>query len=262
MIKEDQILLHFLNDKVNQRERSFMTTFTGFLDLRQQSLMRQWCISNHVQRWALYGGYEEAERKIGVFAPDYIPWEGENPWEEWLKQCPQDQPLAALRVAHSARKELSHRDYLGSLLHLGIRRDPIGDILVRDGGCDVIIDSSMGEFFIQNYLKVGNTPIKRKLISVNHLDTGQLRYEEGSDTVASLRLDSLVAAGFRTSRVKAAQAVFSGLVFVNGLAVEMPDAFISEGCKLVWRGRGKVLLQEVGNVTRKGRIFVRFRRYL
>jgi len=262
MIKEDQILLNFIGDKAGQRDRSTMITSTGFLDLRQQSLMRRWCASNRVDRWTLYGGYDDAERKIGIFVPDYVPWEGTDPWRKWLDQSPEDEPLAVLRVTHRAKKELNHRDYLGSLLNLGIRRDPIGDILVRPEGCDIVVEFSMGEFLLHNYLQVGRTAIQRELLPVEKLDAGQIRFEESSDTVASLRLDSLIAAGFRTSRTKAAEAIGAGAVFVDGLAVEKPDASVSEGCKLVWRGKGKVLLLEVGEMTRKGRIFVRFRRYL
>ena len=263
MIKEDQILLNHIGDKVQQRDQNYMMTATGFLDLRQQSLVKRWCMTEHIDRWTLYGGYDDAERKICLFFPDYVPWEeGTDPGREWLVQNPQDDPLVVLRVTHSGQKELTHRDYLGSILNLGIKRDPVGDILVRPDGCDIVVERAMGEFLLHNYLQVGRTSIRREVIDVGQIDVSQIRFEESSDTVASLRLDNLIAAGFRTSRTKAADAIGAGLVFVDGLAVEKPDASVAEGSKLVWRGKGKILLHDVGETTRKGRIFVRFRRYI
>ena len=262
MIKEDQILLNHIEDKVQQCDQNYMITATGFLDMRQQSIVRRWCIANHVHRFALYGGYDDAERKICMFFPDYVDWEGQAPWKAWFALNPEDDPLQVLRVTHSGKKELSHRDYLGSILNLGIKRDPIGDMIVKPDGCDIVVERTMAEFLLHNYIQVGRTSIQRELVSVSDIDVSQIRFEESSDTVASLRLDNLVAAGFNTTRAKATDAIGAGLVFVDGLEILKPDYNVAEGSKLVWRGKGKIILQEVGQTTRKGRIFVQFRRYI
>lgn len=262
MIKEDRMLLSFLADKARQCENRGMISSTGFLDLRQQAIARQWCAQNGVQRFALYGGYDEAERRLCAFFPDYVPWDGASPELSWFADNPQDEPLTLLRASHSGRIELSHGDYLGSLLGLGIKRAPIGDILVRPDGCDIVVEQAMGRFLHENYSQAGRTPLQVQLHPVGDIDISQIRFEEFTDTVASLRLDNLIAAGFRAPRSRAADAIRAGLVFADGAAAEKPDAAVGKGCRLVWRGKGKVLLSQVGQTTKKGRIFVRFRRYL
>ena len=176
MIKEDQILLNFAEDKVRQCDQNYMITTTGFLDMRQQSVVRRWCIANHVHRFAMYGGYDDAERKLCMFFPDYVEWEGTDPWKLWLTQNPEDDPLQILRVSHSGKKELTHRDYLGSILNLGIKREPIGDMLVRPDGCDIVVEKTMGEFLLHNYLQVGRTSIQREVVSVDEIDVSQIRF--------------------------------------------------------------------------------------
>jgi RNA-binding protein YlmH len=145
---------------------------------------------------------------------------------------------------------------------LGIKREMIGDILVRENGADIVIISEMGEYLLYNYEKAGRTSLKAEVVSIGEIIIPENRFEEKRDTVASLRLDNLVASAFSLSRGKAADAITGGIVFVNGLQSDKPDRQIKEGDKLVLRGKGKVLLKAVGGVTRKDRISIVLHKYI
>ena len=248
-MKEEAILLSGIEDKINQCLDKYMTTNSIFLDMRQRTLTEAQCRQHKGLRYCFYGGYEEAERTVAIFLPDYA-------------QLSDDNPLSLLRITQSSKKELSHRDYLGSLMGLGIKREMIGDILVRKDGADIVIMKEMGEFLLYHYEKAGRTSLKAELRPIEEIIVPEVLYEEKRDTVASLRLDNLIASAFSLSRGKAAEAIERGLVYVNGLQSEKPDRQMKEGDKLVLRGKGKALLKTVGSVTKKDRISILIYRYV
>ena len=249
MTKEDKLLLAGIEDKIAQCVENYMATYTVFLDMRQRTLAENLCRHQKGLKYIFYGGYEDAERRIGVFLPDYAELEDDN-------------PLALLRITQTGYKELTHRDYLGSLTGLGIKREVVGDILVREKGADIIVTKEMGQFLLLNYEKAGRVSLNAELRPITDLIVPEGRFEERRDTVASLRLDSMIASAFSMSRTRAAEAIREGLVYVNGCQNTKGDAGVKEGDKLVLRGKGKVLLDKIAGVTKKDRIVVKMKRFV
>lgn len=251
--KEDAILLAAAEDKFRQCGQQYMVTNTGFLDLRQRSLTQAHCarIGRNMPevRCVFFGGYEDAERTIALFLPDYASEE--------------DAPIRAVRAeVLSSGEKLTHRDYLGSLTGLGIRRERIGDILIHETGADILVLEEMADFLLLHYSQAGRTALKVTEVPLAELRVPQTRSAIYKDTVASLRLDNVISSAFRLSRAKAAEAIRAGLVFVNSAQADKTDAQVREGDKLVLRGKGKAFLREVGVKTRKDRIFISIERYL
>jgi Uncharacterized conserved protein, contains S4-like domain len=248
-MNEDAALIAGIEDKIRQCQENYMVTNSPFLDMRQRTLVDAQCRNHSGLRHLFYGGYEEAERTTAVFLPDYAELETYN-------------PLALLRITHDGYKALSHRDYLGSLMNLGIKREIIGDILVRDKGADIVIMKDMGDFLLYHYEKAGRTYLGAEIVSIDKIIVPEGRFEEKRDTVASLRLDNVISSAFTMSRGKAAEAVDRGLVYVNGLQCIKSDRQIKEGDKLVLRGKGKILLKAIGGVTKKERISIVIQKYM
>lgn len=251
--KEDKMLLAAVEDKLDQCASQYMVTSTGFLDLRQRAL-----VENRLREvgrdadlsWTFFGGYEEAERTIALFLPDYA-------------SVSESHPLTVIRAAASSgSRKLTHRDYLGSLTGLGIKREMIGDILTYESGADIIVLEEICDFLLYHYDKAGRTSLRLEAVPLSQLRVPEVRTVQQKDTVASLRLDNVISSAFSLSRAKAAEAIRSGLVFVNSMQVEKTDAQVKEGDKLVLRGKGKAFLREVGQRTRKDRIFIVTERYL
>lgn len=267
-MKEDHFLLGQIKDRIAQCENKYIVTYTGFLDSHQQSLARLYCRKNHVPvfdraseqsaaaegrmpacRTRFYGGYDDAERVIMINLPDYAFVED-------------DDPLTVIRAsAPAGGRPLTHRDYLGSLTGLGIKRDLLGDILVRPDGTDIIVLSDIAEFLLTSYGKAGRTALSLEQVPVPALIVPEIQRKIVTDTVASLRLDNIVASAFGLSRGKAAEAVKSGIVFVNHVETIKADAPVSEGDQITLRGRGKARLTGIGGRSRKDRIYVEIERY-
>lgn len=255
-MNEDKLTVAMAEDKSNQCQHNYMITNTGFLDMRQQTLCKRILGNNPEVKGFFYGGYADAERRVAVFIPDYIGADTEDALQEYFLTNGEDNPLALIRAKHNGYKQLSHRDYLGSLTGLGIKREAIGDILVTDGGADIIILREMTDFLLTSYGKAGRTYLELTVEDINNIIIPEGLVQEKSDTVASLRLDNVIAAAFGISRTNAAEAVKKGLVFVNNLQTEKVEKLVNEGDKLVLRGKGKVVLKEIGGSTRKDRIFI------
>jgi len=266
MSKEDDILLRAIEDKIDKCADDYMMTNSVFLDMRQRTIAEGMCKKRKGLVYVLYGGYEEAERTIALFLPDYIDIDRTDfdGIHKYFMENSAYNPLALLRICNeSARgKELSHRDYLGAITGLGIKREMVGDILVRKDGADIIILKELAEFLIVHYEKAGRAYLSGEIKLIEELIVPEGRFEESKDTVASLRIDNVVASAFKTSRSKAAEAVTGGVVFVNGIQIDKTDKQVKEGDKIVLRGKGKVLLQQVGGITRKDRMFIVLKRYL
>lgn len=247
MEKEEKLLLAAFEDKARQRDNKNILTHTGFLSVAEQEL----AYSGRVPG-ILYGGYDDAERRMLVFLP------------EWLEEIPEeDGPIRVLRVSvPKGSPKLTHRDYLGSLLALGIDRSVTGDILTREDGADILVSADMAEYLAQNYTQAGRTPLSVQAVSLKDLRPAQYEAKTVRDTVASLRLDSVLASMFSASRGKAQEAIRQGLVSVNNRQILKPDYFLSEGDKVSLRGKGKAVLREVGGKSRKDRDCIVFDRYL
>ncbi len=254
MTKEDQLLLAVIDDKMNYCENNYIETHTGFLDTHQVSIVNTY-FRTLKGRHMLYGGYPEAERCIAVFLPDYL--------NEESFITSEDNPLSVLsiRTAKGA-KALTHRDYLGSVLSLGLKRDVIGDIVVLDDGADMIILKEMENFLLSNYSKAGHSSLSVEIKPIDKLRYEEISLKHAKDTVASLRLDNIVAAVFNLSRGKAQEAIKSGTVFLNSIETTKPDILVEELDKVVLRGRGKAKIIEVGGRSRKDRICIEYDIYI
>ena len=253
---ENELLLSYIEDKIRQAEDQYRITNTGFLSPQEKSQAAVCCRRNGA-RHVFYGGYPGAERTVLLLLPDYI----ENP--ELFVPDESDNPLCLLRcAAPQGVRALTHRDYLGSLLALGIKRDVIGDILVGKDGADIVILKSIAAFLAENYTKAGSVPRSCQIAAIGELEAPEPHIEEIRESVASVRLDNMLDAAFGISRAEAASAISHGLVYINDIEAAKPDARLAPGDKLVLRGHGKAVFREILGTTRKGRLSVLIERYI
>lgn len=251
---KDELITARIEDKISQCRDGYYVTSTGLLDTHEQALAI--AASRHAAgvRTFMYGGYDGAERRMLVCVPRDLPLNDEEAAEGLLR---------VLRVRLPAiSRELSHRDYLGSLLGLGIDRRLTGDILVRPDGADILIVPGIEEFLLKELHRIGSVEVKTEAVSAGELIIPVARVEFIKDSVSSVRLDSIVSSAFRISRGKAAEAVRRGLVSVDHAECVKPDAAVHEGSSIVLKGKGKAVLEETGGESRKGRIRIVIKRYI
>ncbi|MBQ7542733.1 MAG: RNA-binding protein [Clostridia bacterium] len=224
--------------------------FTAFLDVRQQSLLTAHFRYSPDTRPVFPGGYEDAERRVCAFLPEYLD---EADFAG----------ISAIRVQTAAAlpKPLTHRDYLGALMGMGLRRETVGDILVRQDGADILILSDIQDFLLSNFEQAGRARFRAVPISFDALTVPQAGITVVRETVSTLRLDSVVSAAFRLSRGNAAAYIEAGRVFVNGMEIIKKDQKVAQGDKITLRGKGKAVLRAVLGVSKKDRIFIEIEQY-
>lgn len=244
MEKEDQFLLSHIEDQYRRCEERNIPTCSAFLDMRQQSLAAEFCRSIGARPQFL-GGYADAERSVCAFLPDYLDADTFD-------------GIACVRVQTAAAlpKPLTHRDYLGALMGMGLKRETVGDILVRENGADILVLRDMLGFLLTHFDGAGRARFEAKEIALPELIVPPVKTTLTRDTVPSLRLDCVLSSAFRLSRGDAGAYIDAGRVFVNGMQMLKRDAKVSEGDKLVIRGKGKAVLKSVGGLSKKERIFI------
>ncbi len=243
-------MAHTLEDSISARlqelclrsDKLQAAVCTRFLTPPEAELARR-IAREHRLNCTLSGGYPSAERVMACFHP-----EGEEVAF----------PIQCVHITWDGRyHQAEHRALLGSVLGLGIERSMVGDICLTQEGAFMMATEEMAGFIAQNLSQAGKTPVQARVMeSIPPIEPPEGRTFR--DTVASLRLDAVLAAGLNMSRSEAAACILSGQVQVNHRPEVRPDAQLREGDLLSIRGFGRLHIKAVGAPTRKGRIPIHF----
>lgn len=247
---EDRLLLARVWDKYEQTERRSIPSATVFLSPREQQLAQAMLNAAGIRSGYVFdGGFEEAERKILIFLPD------------WAEE-PAGDELVFLRAAFHGEEGLTHRDILGSLMGLGVTRERVGDILVSPHSADIVSAPSLRDFFLREWDQAGRVKLTVTEIGREALCVPQAQVKVIRDTVPSLRLDAVAAAAFSMSRGRAAELIAAGKVNLDHVPCLKGDKPVEEGAVITARGFGKAKLAQVGGLSKKGRIGIMVERYM
>lgn len=249
MEKYEKILLSSIKDKAEKSYNKNIPAYTNFLDLHQQTLVNQQR-KEYKGKFVMFGGYADAERKLVAFLPDYM----EEPEQDIIK---------IVRVSVNCREKLTHRDYLGASLGVGIKREQLGDILVNGNGADILVKAEMADFLSNNLIKAGRANLSCTVVGINEINfVPPEPKEEKFVSASSLRLDKIVSEGFKISRSDAASAISGGgKVFVNQKEITKPDFQLAEGDKITLRGKGKIEISALNGISKKGKLRVELKIY-
>lgn len=250
MNEEDRLICNRFLDYANNCYNRDMPVVTDFLDLHSQTLFHTVLNKMPPVSFKAVGGYDLAERKVIIFTP----YEGYPEPEAFLTLC--------LEPVHGRfAGDLGHRDYMGSILNLGITREKIGDIVCKDGKAYVFVTISMAPFLLEHITSVKNTQVK---VSVVHVSEEELSpgFQEITDSVASIRLDSVIAAGFKSSRSHLISYIEEGRTAVNGQIITTNGYHLKEGDIISVRGLGKIRYVKPLAATKKGRQMILIHKYI
>lgn len=197
-----------------------------------------------------FGGYDEAERRIMVCYPEFLRPEA----------C--DIPIKVIKAETKNKKRLSHRDYMGAVLNLGIRREKVGDIVVCDGFGYIVCMEDIAEYIALQVEKIGSCGVNISVSSFDSADIPPKQFKEIEASLSSVRLDTVVGAGFGISRAEAADLVVRELVSVNWETKKKNDFRPQDGDIISVHGHGRIMLYKIGGTSKKGRIFVTIRKFV
>lgn len=243
---EEKIILRKIYDLLRQSEKTYTVRYTYFLTPAQQSLAAK--VEEFIGKISFCGGYDDAERRLcRICADEFVNDDGF--------------PAVLLKITASAvNADISHRDVLGALMGLGIKREMIGDIMAHDREAMFFVCDQVADFVEMNMTSVG-----RYTVSIEKSAPEQLpppKTKRANINVSSMRLDCICGEGFGMSRTKAADMIRKGMVSVNWLMCDNVSREVNEGDKISMRGKGKILVDGISGQSKKGRLFVDILKYI
>lgn len=225
-------------------------TFSDFLDLHQLHLLHSLSKKELGVDLRLFGGYDLAERQMASFIPDAFSYEIEFPMK-----CLRIRPLSAKYA-----EALTHRDYLGAVLNLGVDRCKIGDIVVMEKEAWMFCTEGIAPFLSQELCRVRHTSVQAEILSQWEEFPGP-RLREITGTVASVRLDTVISLAFSSSRSSLIGLIEGGKVQVNGVLITSNGYRLKDGDIISVRTMGKFRYDTTMYQTKKGRYSIRLYRY-
>lgn len=255
--QEDKICLSQVLDKIEFSKTREKIENTDFLDMYQVSLVENFLRKIKFENYKLYGGYEEAERKILIIYPEKYN-------EKMLKKnYSKIIKIVRITLPEEERGKYFHRNYLGGIVKLGLRREKIGDIIVCNEGADIIVMQNFADILKQQLPSLTRFENSKVIIDeIQNVQKREIITEQVKIIVPSLRLDNFVSDLAKTSRSKAVQIIDQERVFVNG----QNETKVSKQLKLndiiTIRGKGRYVIKEFSGTTRSGRTVVVIEKYV
>lgn len=249
--QEDKIIVAQVLDKIKFSRVKQKIEYTDFFDMYQISCVESLIKKMNINNCIFYGGFKNAERKILIIYPEKFTAQMiEKNYNKIFK-------IVRVELSEDEKGKYSHRNYLGGVVKLGLKREKVGDIIVSNEGADIVTFSDFSNT-LQHELGT-LTRFQNSLISVEDLSKlkeQQIKTEEIKVIVPSLRLDNIVSDLAKTSRTKASQIVESERVFINGKCETKLSKQVKLGDKITIRGKGRFTIKEFTGKTRSGRIVV------
>lgn len=255
--QEDKLCLSQVLDKIEFCESREKLEYTDFLDMYQVALVENFLRRINFKNYQFFGGYEDSERKILIVYPDkYNDSMIEKNYSKMLK-------ILRIELQEEEFGKYSHRNYLGGIVKLGLKREKVGDILVSNQGADIVVVSDFAEVLkkeLPSLTRFENSKIEIKEIS--DIIKKEVKIEEVSIIVPSLRLDNIVSDLVKTSRSKAKQIIEQERVFVNGQNETKMAKQVKIGNIITIRGKGRFIVKEQTGTTRSGRAVLKIEKYV
>lgn len=221
-------------------------TFTGFLGLADTACFYEMERELSYVPYAIWGGYEGAERVMIRFGSEEMLGYEEAFPVVCLKICP---------LAEKFADALTHRDYLGAMMNLGIERDVLGDILIEEKNAWIFCSQSMSDFISKNLIKVKHTSvlceISEELPYFSSRDIQEVKIQ-----IPSERIDGIVAKVYKLSRSESAELFRQKRIFVEGRLCENNSRLLKTGDTVSVRGYGKFEYRGEAGLSRKGKLNV------
>lgn len=256
---EDRLLVSKLLDKIEFVEKKNNVENTDFLSLHQRGILEKVLKTIKYENNTIYGGYENAERTMIILYPEKLETVFDNNYFDY------NNLVQVLRIIlpSEMRGKYSHRDYLGGIIKVGIKREKVGDIITSIDGADIIVTKDMAD-----YLKVSLSELTRfskstfEIHQIEELNIAPPKTEMMKIIIPSMRMDSIVSEIIRTSRSKVTEFINSERVFVNNELITKNSKMLKENDMITVRGKGRFKIKQIVNSTKKGNLIVEVEKYV
>ena len=255
--QDDKLILAKILDKIEFTHKKNKIENTDFLDMYQINLVDKFLRKLQINNYILFGGFEDAERKIAIFYPEKFNSEiVKKNFNKILK-------VIKLNLSEEVQGKYSHRDYLGGIIKLGIKREKVGDIIVDEKGADIIILDEISEFLLQNICSL--TRFSDAVVTLNTIENLRqvnIKKQEYNIIVPSFRLDSIVSELAKCSRNKSVEIISTERVFINGQNELKLTKQVKIGDTITIRGKGRFIIKELVGNTRSQRYILKVEKFV
>lgn len=246
-----KIELDKLIDKAEICSRTHIVKHTNFLDPFLISIGEKVLSKYNDIDFKTAGGSSNAERQVFIMFPHYYHTED-------IKE-----PFKLVVVKDLPNKDnFNHREVLGSVLSLGIKREKIGDIIIHDDSIQIIVMEDIADFISINLKKISNTKVKPFITNTYNLIPREDKFISIKANVKSLRLDSICASGFNESRSRVALDIKKDKVKVNHIPTNSISSGIGEGDLISYRGKGRIIFEKILGKTKKDRFNIQIKKFI
>ncbi len=250
MENSEKLLISKCEDLFKLCDKYATPRFSDFLDGGEQAVIQDKMILPCGYNVAFFGGFSDAEKKVmGVFP-------------EWEEAQESEFPITCLKIEGGYSRKLNHRDYLGTIMSLGITSGKLGDIVVSDGFAYVLISNDIAEYVADNLHKIGNQGVKVSVIDDLSVIKIERQYKVIGTVCAAPRLDAVVGAAANISRSQASSLITAGKVKLNHREAIKTAESVKEGDLLSIRGYGRFLVHSFDGETRKMRMHITLKQYI
>jgi RNA-binding protein YlmH len=231
----DQVL-----DWKNQVVTQYAYKLTDFLDPREQKILSDLIGKNDEIKVSFWGGANFVERKRAIIYPSYYD------------VSPSDYMCTCFKVNYASKfVTIEHRNVLGSLMSLGVKREKFGDVIIEDDTVQFVIDQQIADYVKINLNKIGKASVKLNEVDSAELIKGNENWHEVTMTVSSFRLDAILSEIYKVSRQKIVPYIKSGATKVNWKVIEQPSYECKENDLMSVRGLGRAKILEINGQTKK-----------
>ena len=251
MNKEESMLQKRLIELSRMAYNRGIVTFSDFLNLNELNILHTTPKNMFLSQYKTYGGYDLSERQMVAFLPDALYYDYEYP-VRIIEIRPLNKRFA---------EELTHRDYLGAVMNLGIERCKLGDIIVEEGRALLFVKEEMAEYIAEHLTQIRHTSVATTFTAEFNSDY-EPDYEELKGTVPSIRLDTVLSIAYPLSRRKLTALIEGARVFVNGKLVTSNGYRLKENDMISVRKMGRIAYMGILSETKKGRYMISVRKYI
>ena len=239
-----------IQDKSLYVHKNYMSAVTEFIN----PYIAELCIpiiKSYDIKFEIFPSYEHCERKVFILSPQYPEAVDENEF------------ISGIRINNKSKfKKLSHRDYLGALMSLGIDRSKTGDIYVYDDYGDIVVHSDIADYIICNLDKIGHNKIEAGKIKLSAVSFKEQEHEILNIISSSMRVDNIVKHLVNSSRERAAIIVKSGNIKINHIPEDKVSTELKEGDLLSISKAGRFKIYNVGGTTKSGKLKIQIKHYV
>lgn len=250
---EKELLISKIKDLDRIAYERDITKNSGFLGMSEQAVYMDIAGDLNSNNHFLCGGHEDYDRAMIIWPASYTDKEN-VPGS--LISC-----IRILPVDSRFADDLSHRDFLGALMNLGIERYCLGDILVSSSSAYVYCTSEMSDFIVENLSRVKHTDVQCRKVGLDECDIVPV-FDEVRVNVASERIDAVIAAVYNLSRTVAGRLITSEYVFIDGKTAKNSGMKIREGSRISVKNHGKFIYCGIDGTTKKSRLYIVVKKYV